>query len=162
MRAFEDAFNLLCGDKIASGLHRNVFECRLRPELVVKVEHDEEWRYFANVKEMTFWEDNQHFKKAADWLAPCAFLSPDGRVLLQYKCRIATSFDELPPKIPHFLTDRKPQNYGWLPNGQFVCVDYAMTIDNISTKLTLAKWRTGETEFAGIKKTGVDKAYRVS
>lgn len=137
--AFEDAFNLLCGAKLGSGIHRDVFECRLRPDLVVKVEQQNEWRYFSNVHEMKFWDDNQHYKKVADWLAPCEYLSPDGRILLQRKVRIATSLDELPKQIPAFLTDIKPCNYGWL-EGRLVCVDYAMTVDKANLRLKKVEW----------------------
>ena len=35
---YEDAFNLLCGKLLGEGIHRKVFECRLRDDLVVKVE----------------------------------------------------------------------------------------------------------------------------
>lgn len=137
--AFEDAFNLLCGAKLGSGIHRDVFECRLRPDLVVKVEQQNEWRYFSNVHEMKFWDDNQHYKKVANWLAPCEYLSPDGRILLQRKVRIATSLDELPKQIPAFLTDIKPCNYGWL-EGRLVCVDYAMTVDKANLRLKKVEW----------------------
>ncbi len=151
-KSFEDAFNLLCGDRLGGGIHREVFECRLRPELVVKVERDAEWRYFANQQEMHFWDNQQFYKPVADWLAPCHFLSPDGRILLQERARICSRFEQLPDKIPGFLTDRKPQNFGYIGK-RFVCVDYAMTLDNPNIRLSAAKWRTGETEFAGIKKT---------
>lgn len=65
---YEDAFNLLCGKLVGEGIHRKVFECRLRDDLVVKVEPEENWRYFANVLEMRFWNDHEHYKKVADWL----------------------------------------------------------------------------------------------
>lgn len=121
--AFPDAFNLLCGEKLGEGIHRMVFECRLRPELVVKVEKEEAWRYFANVHEMKFWDEVD--AKVRQWLAPCEYLSPDGRILLQQKVNICNSFDTLPTELPAFLHDHKPSNYGWL-RGQFVCVDYSI------------------------------------
>ncbi len=137
--AFEDAFNLLCGDKLGSGIHRNVFECRLRPDLVVKVERQDEWRYFSNVHESKFWTDNQYYKPVANWLAPCEYLSPDGRISLQRKVRIATSLDDLPEKLPAFLTDVKPSNYGWF-EGRLVCVDYATTLDKVNVRLKKVSW----------------------
>lgn len=137
--AFRDAFNLLCGEKLGSGIHRDVYECRLRPELVVKVEIACDWRYFANVQEMKFWSDNQHFAKVANWLAPCEYMSPDGRILLQRKVRIATEADDLPKQVPGFLSDLKPCNFGWLDN-RFVVVDYAMTIDRPNLRLKAANW----------------------
>lgn len=135
---YQDAFNLLCGEKIGGGIHRTVFECRIRPEFVVKVE-DEFWRYFANVKEMTFWCDQQHYKPVAKWLAPCEYLSPDGRILLQRRVDPVPSSFKLPDKMPSFLTDFKRDNFGLL-DGQLVCVDYAMTIPAPSIRLKRAHW----------------------
>lgn len=137
---FEDAFNLLCGDKLGSGIHRDVFECRLLPDCVVKVENDGHWRYFANVKEMSFWSDWQHCERVSKWLAPCEFMSPDGRVLVQKRVRIAHPTDTMPDKLPKFLADRKLSNYGWLGD-RFVCVDYGITIPEASTRMTKAEWR---------------------
>jgi len=126
-RIFKDTFNMFCGDKIGSGIHRDVFECKLRPEFVVKVEHNEIYRSFANVKEMQFWCDWRYYQPVAKWLAPCEFLSPDGFVLLQKRCEPLPRNFEFPSKMPKFLTDIKPENFGLL-DGNLVCLDYALTI----------------------------------
>ena len=138
--AYEDAFNLLCGKLLGEGIHRKVFECRLRDDLVVKVESEENWRYFANVLEMRFWNDHEHYKKVADWLAPCEYLSPDGRILLQRKASPILERSVLPEQVPAFLSDLKPENFGML-DGRLVCLDYAMTIPNPSTRLKKVDWR---------------------
>lgn len=122
---FEDCFNLLCGEMIGDGIHRDVFECRIDPTLVVKVENDGDWRYFANVHEMKFWNDHEDSPKIARWLAPCKWLSPEGKVLLQRRVQPIRDSDELPAKLPAFLNDVKRENYGWL-DGKLVCFDYAM------------------------------------
>lgn len=132
--AFEDAFNLLCGDKLGEGIHRTVFACRLRPDLVVKVETSGEWRYFANVQEMKFWNDHEHREAVAKWLAPCEYLSPDGRILLQQRVEPLRATDAMPDKLPAFLTDIKRDNFGLL-GGRLVCTDYAMTIPNPNLRL---------------------------
>lgn len=137
---YEDAFNLLCGKLIGQGIHRKVFECRLRDDLVVKVENSGDWRYFANVHEMKFWCDHSEYKKVSQWLAPCEYLSPDGRILLQRRARPIADQSDLPAKLPGFLTDVKADNFGLL-DGRVVCVDYAMTIPNPSTALRRASWR---------------------
>jgi hypothetical protein len=137
--AYEDAFNLLCGEKIGGGIHRTVFACRLRPELVVKVETSGDWRYFANVHEMKFWSDHEHFEKVARWLAPCEYLSPDGRLLLQRRIEPLRATDELPVKLPSFLTDVKRDNFGML-DGRIVCADYAMTIPSPSLRAKKVEW----------------------
>lgn len=130
---FEDMFNLICGNKIGEGIHRKVFGCRIRDDLVVKVEDSDAWRSFANVNEMRFWNDYRSQKAIRDWLAPCEYLSPDGRILLQKKCDPLRKFD-YPTKLPSFLTDLKPSNFG-IYEGRIVCVDYASVISNASTKL---------------------------
>ena len=136
---YEDAFNLLCGKLLGKGIHRKVFECRLRDDLVVKVESEENWRYFANVLEMRFWNDHEHYKKVADWLAPCEYLSPDGRILLQRKASPIVDRSALPEQVPAFLSDLKPENFGMF-DGRLVCVDYAMTIPNPSIRPKKANW----------------------
>lgn len=132
-----DAFNLLCGKLLGEGIHRKVFACKLRPDLVVKVEEDD-YRYFANVLEQKFWDDNREYKPVAKWLAPCEYLSPDGRLLLQRRVEPAREKD-LPDKMPSFLTDLKVSNFGWL-DGRLVCTDYAITIPNPSIRLRKADW----------------------
>lgn len=128
-----DAFNLLCGKKIGEGIHRDVFECRIRPDLVVKVETATDYRSFANVREELFYSENQYFKKIADWLAPIEFLSPDGRILLMKRCEPVKESD-LPAKLPTWITDIKPENFGRL-DGRIVLVDYALTNPAPNTRL---------------------------
>jgi hypothetical protein len=134
-----DALNLLCGDLIGEGIHRKVFSCRIRPDLVVKVEIEKDWRYFANMQEQKFWNDNEHYKPVADWLAPCEFLSPDARIMLQRRVEPVRASDCLPVSLPHFLTDIKRENFGYL-NGKLVCCDYAVTIDRPNVKLKKCDW----------------------
>lgn len=135
---FEDCFNMLCGEKLGEGIHREVFACKLRPELVVKIER-QEMRYFANVMENNFWAYHQSVKEIARWLAPCEFLSPDGRLSLMRRADPVPSKFKLPDKLPTFLTDLKRSNFGLL-DGRLVCVDYAFTIPNPSMRLRKANW----------------------
>ena len=136
---YEDAFNMLCGEKIGEGCHREVFECKLIPEVVVKVEKDTH-RMFANVMEAKFWEDFKDYPKVADWLAPVTNLSPDGRILLQARCAVLNERDHtIPEKLPAFLTDTKYENFGVLDGG-IVCLDYAFTIVNPRTNLRRVDW----------------------
>lgn len=136
----EDAFNLLCGKLLGEGIHRKVFECKLRDDLVVKVEFETDYRPFANVLEMRFWNDHEHCKKVADWLAPCEFMSPDGRVLLQQRARPIVDADVLPAQVPSFLSDLKLENFGIIA-GRVVCLDYARTIPNPSIRPKKVTWR---------------------
>ena len=128
-----DAFNMLCGDKIGSGIHRDVFACKLLPDMVVKVETNTDYRDFPNMREMKFWCDYQYQPRIAQWLAPCTYLSPDARVMLQR--RVMPIMDsELPEMLPAFLADVKADNFGRL-DGRIVCVDYAIVHLNPSSTL---------------------------
>lgn len=135
---YYDCFNMICGAKLGHGIHRAVFECKVRKDLVVKVESDD-YRYFANVMEMKFWSDNQYCKEIAKWLAPCEFLSPDGRLLLQRRAQPIVDESQLPKMLPSFLTDLKMSNFGIL-DGRVVCVDYALNIANASMRMRKADW----------------------
>lgn len=135
---FEDCFNLLCGKKLGEGINRQVFDCTIRKDLVVKVE-TEEHRGFANVFEYNFWNSYSEMPDVRKWLAPCEFISPDGRILLQKKCDKVPSNFKLPKKVPEFLTDLKVDNFGIL-NGKLVCVDYGLYVMNPVTKLKNADW----------------------
>ena len=59
-RIFEDTFNMLCGALISdAGAFRQVFECKLRPDLVAKVERNSEMPSCANIFEQYFWDTNK-------------------------------------------------------------------------------------------------------
>lgn len=136
---YADAFNMLCGDFIGAGIHRKVYACKLRPELVVKVESEVDYRNFANVKEMQFWNDNEHHKAVSKWLAPCEYLSPDGRILLQRRVKPVDPTDKLPAKLPKFITDRKYKNFGWF-EGRLVACDYGLHVTTAPLALTKSEF----------------------
>jgi len=140
---FLDAFNLLCGDLIGSGSEREVFECRLRPDLVVKVEIEKKWRTFSNAREMELWCDSKGDEKIRRWLAPCEYMSPDGRILLMKRAAPITDKKQLLDKLPYFLWDLKPENFG-IYEDRLVCVDYAYFNYNTRTNMVNAKWNDTE------------------
>lgn len=122
-----DLFNLVCGKLLGEGVHRKVFECRLREDLVVKVETPNTFRFFANVHEMKLYNDAPYVVQR--WLAKPDMLSPDGRIMFQERVLPAADVSELPETLPSFLTDIKPENFGWVREGdtrRLVCVDYAL------------------------------------
>lgn len=137
---YEDAFNLLCGELLGEGIHRKVFACRIRRDLVVKVEDDTKVnRSFANAFESRFWGDYQHAPAVAKWLAPVEYMSPDGRILLQTRAEPIPWDFHLPDKLPGFLTDVKRENFG-LIEGRLVCLDYSSTVLDAGTRLKKAYW----------------------
>ena len=137
--AFEDSFNLLCGDKLGEGVHRTVFACRLLPDCVVKVEKDDLWRWFANVREMDFWSQYRKQPSVAQHLAECKWLSPDGRILIQRRATPLAHDEPLPTHMPFFLSDMKRCNFGRVDN-RIVCVDYAITAMRPRVALTKVTW----------------------
>ena len=115
-----DLLRLICGDVINFGTCRTVYECDLRPDLVLKFE-TASYR-FQNIMEWQIWCDVMHNKKAAPWLAPCELISPCGTVMAQKRTQPLAK-DAYPKKLPKFLTDTKRVNYG-LYDGRVVCHDY--------------------------------------
>lgn len=134
---FEETFNLMCGDLLGEGIHRKVFEFRFDNTLVIKIEQDHST--FANIREWQTWTDCQYWAKVADWLAPCVDISPSGTIMLQKRVTPLRKSDTLPEKLPAWMTDIKPQNFGWYQN-RLVCHDYPQLLTNMSTKLKPVTW----------------------
>lgn len=142
---FEEAFNLLCGERIGRGMSRDVFECSLLPDCVVKVETDAQ--RFQNILEWQTWEMVKH-TAASRWFAECRWLSPNGRVLIQERTRPAGPGD-YPKRVPVWFTDLKRGNWGMAvtndPQKQYlVCHDYGTSLviqEGTTTKrLRVANW----------------------
>lgn len=110
----------ICGDKIGSGCFRDVYEYNLDPKCVVKIQRD--LSSFNNIMEWEIWcnvlstEYKKHF-------APCVLLSCNGRILIQRKTNPITDEKPAPNNIPHFFTDIKNENFGWIGK-DFVAHDY--------------------------------------
>ena len=115
------------GKYLGQGIGREVYECAVRDDLVIKTELGA--RSFQNAAEWEFWkvvEYSDHSK----WFAPCVSISPAGVVLLQRRVEPMRR-EEGPAKIPAFFSDIKLENWGLL-NGKPVCCDYGFMM--ISTK----------------------------
>lgn len=115
-----DLLNMVVGDRLGGGCSRDVFVNDLNPLQVVKFEHGS---HFANVQEWLIWQEVKETPELAKWFAPCDFISPDGKVLIQRRTqqpKIA-----YPIWVPKFFTDLKLTNWGEL-EGVVVCHDYAM------------------------------------
>ena len=105
--AFEEAFNLLCGDKLGYGVSRNVFECTLVPDCVVKVETDP--RRFQNVMEWEIWQRVRD-TPASRWFAAARWISPNGKILIMERTRPPAATEYL-EKVPAWFTDLKRQTH---------------------------------------------------
>jgi hypothetical protein len=143
-----EAFNLLCDDRIGSGMSREVWSSRLMPDCVIKVE-DGAGR-FQNIVE---WETWQRVKDtpASRWFAQCRWISPTGQILIMERTR-QPALSEYPEKMPAFLCDFKRTNYGistvkdaktGQPSHMFVCHDYGTNLlfeHGMTKRLVKAEW----------------------
>ena len=116
-----DFADFFCGDIVGEGTERSVYEFRLDPSMVIKIDRS---RQFSNVSEWDVWTNvSHHYPDYAKYLAPCVHISSCGRVMLQMKTT-PVERDKLPESIPAFFTDYKIQNWGMLED-RVVCHDYA-------------------------------------
>ncbi len=145
--AFEEAFNLLCGEKIGYGMSREVFECALLPGYVVKVETDRQ--RFQNVIEWETW-NTVVGTAASRWFAECKWISPNGKILIQERTRPPAPTEFL-DRVPVWFTDLKRTNWGMARAGKdgtgrqfLVCHDYGTSLalqEGTSTKrMKRAEW----------------------
>lgn len=120
-KAFEEAFNMLCGDKIGGGCSREVFECKLVPGCVVKVELHP-WG-FENIAEWLTWQVVDG-TPAQRWFALCRRISPDGKLLIMERTRPAAK-SQMPRNVPVWCSDLKLSNWGFEGESKtVVCHDY--------------------------------------
>jgi hypothetical protein len=137
---FEEAYDLLCGERLGEGVYRVVYAHRHDPSLVVKVE--KQYRAFCNAREWAYWDEFRHWEKGNRWLAPCVGISPLGTILLQKRTEPVRRSDKLPEEVPSFLDwDLKPANWGWL-EGRLVLHDYPQlaTVANLRMKKVTWEW----------------------
>lgn len=137
----EDAFNFLCGNLIGRGMDRDVFECNLRKDVVIKVEAADVRCRFQNLQEWMVWGRiaGTEFEK---WFAPVLEISPNGRCLMMARTEVLGQA-ELPDRMPAFFTDFKRQNFGRY-QGRIVCHDYGSNLlmeQGMTRRMRKVKWR---------------------
>lgn len=133
-----EAFSVFVGERLGSGMSREVSACRLNPDLVVKIEM--EAQRFQNITEWQTWEQVSH-TECAQWFSPCVLISSAGAVLIQKKTT-PILYENLPEMIPIFFSDLKQSNWG-LFEGRAVCHDYGYSLAlkrGLSTRLKRAVW----------------------
>ncbi|WP_237133800.1 hypothetical protein [Pseudohongiella sp. O18] len=116
-----DMFDFICGPQIGFGISRATYECQLFPDCVVKIEYDGE--YHQNILEWQAWR-HVMATELAKWFAPCLFISPCGKILIQKRTK---ELKRYPEKIPAFFTDTKNNNWGSY-KGHPVCHDYGCNL----------------------------------
>lgn len=132
---------ILCGDKIGTGITREVYVLKQNPNYVVKIQVDPSKGVFANVLEFTNYCDFREVSAFGHYLAPCELITETGQVLIQRRVEFRKRKD-YPKYIPAVFTDLKIQNYGWIGD-QFVCCDYPflLLLGTDPKKIKYAKWR---------------------
>lgn len=134
-----DAFDILAGEWIGQGIHREVWSCAIDASLVVKFETGR--GNFANVYEHEVWEEVKDDKELSKWFAPVTLISARGLVLLQKRTEVVRK-RELPKMVPAFFCDLKAANWGWY-EGRYVCHDYgnnALMRTGLTRRMKAAKW----------------------
>lgn len=137
----KDFAGLMLGEKLGWGSARQVYAFAMRPDTVLKIETVA--GSFQNIREWEFWRDNCEVTDIKRWLAPCVSISACGTILVQ-KRTTPVSKRDLPDKMPGFLTDLKPCNFGFIDE-RIVCHDYALHIAHASTRMRKANWRDNDT-----------------
>lgn len=122
----------LIGERIGRGSLRDVYRLKFNPDLVIKIERNPIHRH--NIQEYLFWQEWKHAKSIRKWLAPIEYISPCGTYLIQRYAEPLPRKYTL-PKIPKWVADVKPANFG-LINGKLVVVDYAYTYSFLNVKKT--------------------------
>lgn len=135
-----DFLQLFAGDFLGGGIGRGVFACTVDETLVIKIETPS--RSFQNVVEWEAWQEIKHLRPSIrKWFAPCVAISPCGIVMLQ-KRTTPLNEEELPKRVPAFLTDTKLSNFG-LYEGRIVAHDYGLSnliSSGLSPKMKIAEW----------------------
>jgi len=124
----EKQLDISIGKLLGCGISRRVYEIKDQ-DLVLKIE-DPDSKDWQNIIEYKVSRELQYWKSTDKYIARCPWISSDGILLIQKKCRDLTREEEKQlrkKKFPSFLTDFKPSNFGIL-NGEIVSRDYGSSI----------------------------------
>lgn len=133
-----ELLEFLCGDRLGSGMSREVYRFAVAPQYVLKIETIE--HRFQNVEEFRTWQAVEHTAHAK-WFAPCHAISGCGRFLLQHYAEPLAAC-ALPAEVPAFFTDLKPSNWGRIGK-QPVALDYGRTLlmgRGLTSRMQRADW----------------------
>lgn len=131
--------SIVIGEKIGRGVHRDVYVFAPNKNFVIKVAIGDDGRG-VNILEEKLWAD-MYETPISKWFAPVTLVSPGGKYLIQARLEPMRRKD-YPKMIPHFFTDTKYSNFGWLPDKGFVCCDYGSfnMFRGVSIKMVKANW----------------------
>lgn len=117
----QECYDLVIGDFVGDGSFRRVHRYGGSTSEVVKVAKDH-YGILCNIEEYNTWvEASTQHDDIKKWFAPCNHISVVGTLLIQEYATPLPYGERY--KIPAFMADIKPANFGLL-NGQVVAVDY--------------------------------------
>lgn len=130
----------LIGDEIGRGAFRIVYDCPLDPSVVVKVAFNSIGARH-NIIENKVWDEVCEVPQFRKHFAPVISISDNGRFMVMKRADMPSDRKLYPSKVPHFFTDLKYQNYGFIGK-DFVCVDYASMIltNGFTLRTKNAEW----------------------
>lgn len=126
----------LCGRFLGGGIARKVYIYRPDDTFVIKIAEDKGGQSH-NIIEWKIWDELKQVKSASKWLAPIVDVSDCGKYLIMKRAERGRK-EDYPKMVPHFFTDMKYDNYGFIGK-QLVCVDYANFIITKGFKFMLKK-----------------------
>lgn len=131
--------DFILGERIGFGIHRDVYVFKPDPTKVIKVANDS--GRAANLIEERLWWDAICQTPLEKWFAPVHSVSEAGKYLLQERAEHLPQ-DQYPKQIPHFFTDTKYQNFGYIKGKGLVCLDYGSfnVFRSISARMIKAEW----------------------
>lgn len=140
-----DAFTgFILGQKLGSGIDREVFVFKPDPAKVIKIETGA--GHFQNVVEYQVWHEASGPSSdtiLARYLAPVHMISVYGCFLLMERTFPPPSNFKWPDKLPRALTDFKKGNFGVTAKGKLVCHDYGVNMilaNGIDNRMRKAHW----------------------
>ena len=126
------------GEKLGSGCYRDVFDFFWNKNYVIKIAISTEGRQ-ENLLESRIHDcmlETNYIKHFAKVLG----VSASGEFLIMEKAEKRPP-SQYPEKVPHFFSDLKYDNYGWIGK-RFVCFDYGnlMVTNGMTNKMKKANW----------------------
>lgn len=133
-----------CGELIAHGSDRSVYEYAFDNRYVVKLEPLYNFK-FSNAREYRNYEESiEYGLDISEWLAPCVLINASGIFMIQRKVK-HKSLELYPKIIPSCFTDIKGENFGFIGN-KFVCHDYPLLIPAKREFQKIRKWKMNHDE----------------
>ena len=133
--------NLILGEKLGSGVYRDVYIFKPDTTKVIKVAKDNPSARAENLLAYKIYRKCICETPFEKWFAKIYDISDDGKYLVQERTEKFRK-DKYPEKIPHFFTDTKYDNFGYVKGKGLVCIDYGCIslYRAFTSRMSKAKW----------------------